>query len=89
MTVTYLLSLALAISTVNSWTLCCIADPLQDSCFSCICSSYDEDPELDLAELFGIHWSDGARVRARAGLFGTHWIDGVAGRNRKDVWLTR
>src|SRR6266404_3735195 len=75
----YLFSLAIAISTVNSWTLSCITDPLQDGRLSCICSSYDEDSELDVwkAGLFSIHWigirwRDGAR--ARDGLIGTHWI---------------
>ncbi len=72
-------SLPVAISTVNSWTLSRITDPLQDGRLSRICSSYDEDSELDIwkAALFSIHWigirwRDGAR--AREGLIGTHWI---------------
>jgi len=72
--VTYLLPLAIAISTVNSWTLCRVTDPLQDGRLSCICSSYDENSELDLwnstAGLFGC-WMD-ARATARAGQFVTH-----------------
>src|SRR6266404_4690272 len=77
---TYLFSLAIAILTVNSWTLSCITDPLQDGRLSRICSSYNEDSELDIwnrAGLIGTHWigirrRDGAR--AREGLVGTHWI---------------
>ena len=75
----YSFSLAIAISTVYNWTLSCITDPLQDGRLSRICSSYDEDSELDIwkAALFSIHWigirwRDGAR--AREGLIGTHWI---------------
>src|SRR5882762_576293 len=81
--VTYLLPRAVVIS-VNSWTLCCIADPLQDGSFSCVCSSYNEYSELDLWKLrslreglFGIR----ARARARAGLFGIHWF-GIRARER-------
>ncbi len=68
---TYHLPHAVAIS-VNDWALCCITDPLQDGCFTRICSSYDEDSEFDLlnsrAGLIGIHW------------FGMCWSDGVRSR---------
>ena len=57
---THLLLLAVAIS-VNNWAVCCVTNPLQDGCFSRICSSYDEDSELDLWDV-------------RAGLCGTHWF---------------
>jgi len=56
--VTYLLALA-GVFSVYSWTVCRITDPLQDGCFSRICSSYNEDSESDFwnrAGLFGIHW---------------------------------
>ena len=59
----YLLHLAIAILTVNSWAVCRITDPLQDGGLSCIRSSYDEDSESDfwtsMAGLFGSHLSDG------------------------------
>ena len=56
----YLFPLATAVSTVNGWAVCRVTNPLQDCRFSRICSSYDEDSELDLWNraglLFGIHW---------------------------------
>src|SRR6267378_3208245 len=65
---TYLLPLAVAIS-VNSWTLRCIADALQDGGFSRICSTYDENSELDLWKLrlglLRIHWGDGRSDEVR------------------------
>ena len=75
----YLLLLTAAI-LVYSWTFCRVTNPLQNGCFSRICSSYDEDSELDIwnrAGLFRIRWI-GIRWRdwgtAREGLIGTHWI---------------
>src|SRR6266404_7483060 len=70
---TYLFPLATAVSTVNGWAVGCVTNPLQDCCFSCICSSYDEDSELDrwnMAGLFRIHcfridWRASDRVRNR------------------------
>src|SRR6266404_1836592 len=55
---TYLFPLSTAVSTVNGWAVCRVTNPLQDCCFSRICSSYDEDSELDVwngAGLFRIH----------------------------------
>ena len=67
-TATYLLPTAAGMSTVNSWILYRVANLLQDSGFSGIRSSYDEDSELNL-------WIPRAteRASARAGLFG-HWF---------------
>ncbi len=68
---TYLLPPFAAIS-VNGWTLGRITDFLQDSGFSRICSSYDEDSELEL-------WNSrvGLLAGLMAGLIGTHRSDGV------------
>src|SRR6266404_1363361 len=55
---TYLFPRATAVSAVNGWAVCRVTNPLQDCCFSRICSSYDEDSECDVwnrAELFRIH----------------------------------
>src|SRR6266404_5147641 len=45
---TYLFHLVIAVLTVNGWAVCRVTNPLQDCCFSRICSSYDEDSEFDL-----------------------------------------
>src|SRR6266404_3690623 len=54
----YLFPLTTAVSTVNGWAVCRVTNPLQDCCFSRICSSYDEDSEFDVwnrVGLFRIH----------------------------------
>jgi len=77
---------ATVVLTVNGRAVCCVTNPLQDCCFSRICSSYDEDSELDVwnrVGLFRIHWidirwRDGARASLREGVIGTHcWTDGA------------
>ncbi|SRR6266404_5611989 len=77
---TYLLPLAVAIS-VNSWTLRCIADALQDGGFSRVCSTYDENSELELWKLrvglLCIHWSRGW----------SGWKDGVRNRSNRFIDL--
>ena len=45
---TYPIARSLSIALVDLWTLCCIANPLQDGCLSCIRSSDNEHSELDV-----------------------------------------
>src|SRR6266404_4225828 len=61
----------------SGWAVCRVTDTLQDCCFSRICSSYDEDSEIDLwnrAGLFRIHsyrLESGNRFRFQTSWFTT------------------
>ena len=46
-TITYTFASTRRTRPVDDWTLCCVADPLQNRSFSGICSSNDEHSESD------------------------------------------
>jgi hypothetical protein len=56
-------------SSVNDGTLRCFTDSLQDRCLSCVCPSYNKDPEWDVWNLsfglFGVHWYGRCEILAR------------------------
>src|SRR6266404_666214 len=89
----YLFPLATAVSTVNSWAVRRVTNPLQDCCFSRICSSYDEDSESDVwnrAGLFRIHCFridrlESDRVRNR---FKTSWFRVTRSGSHADLTLS-
>jgi hypothetical protein len=45
---TYPLATSRSIAPVNHWTVGGVADSLENRCFSCICSSNNEDSELEI-----------------------------------------
>ena len=44
-------ALSLFIKPVDLGTLCGVADSLQDGCLSCVCSSDNQNSELDIRDL--------------------------------------
>jgi hypothetical protein len=61
---TYLLLSPMPSPPVNHGALRCIANPLENRCFSCVCPSEDKHSELDIRN-------------SLSGLYGRHQCDGV------------
>ena len=53
MTISTVVLLMVVRFPVNGWTLRSVAYSLQDGCLASICTSYNEDSELDIWELTG------------------------------------